>query len=211
LAFTMVDFSRAKNMSFPGNALDREVTAASHYVQLRICGLGYLKYRKTLTIVYDWHRKNENDYPNLLTSWIEKMPDLMVVNSTYDKNNGFTTMKSSDFRKYPRVTSDIEVVYGIDGNSSVSSNYLRGIAENCSFGGMFLVTDENYPIGSILRLDFYPVDEEAVSATAVVTWRRRFRQPHGIGLKFAEFEHIGERDFKKLMERMFAPLESGVI
>ena len=87
--------------------------------------------------------------------------------------------------------------------SEEARNYLVGLAENYSFGGVLLVTDEPLERGSFVEIGFSVPVGLPVSALAVVRWVRRFRKPSGLGLQFVEFDGIGDRDFDELIDSIF--------
>ena len=109
-----------------------------------------------------------------------------------------------DNRHYPRVGSDVSVEFHMADISGETKKYLSGIAENVSIGGMFLSTPKRFRKGSVILIDFSFDGEAPFSASAIVRWTRRFKKPTGVGLEFIEFNGLGDRDFKTLMDRIFA-------
>jgi len=113
-------------------------------------------------------------------------------------------------RRYPRVTAGVRVLYRGDPLERRERQYLQGIAADLSLGGMFLATDRPLPVGSLVRLEFQPgvgpgenpAEEMAVTAQAVVRWRRRWRRPRGMGLEFVEFEGLGRHELAAVVARL---------
>jgi uncharacterized protein (TIGR02266 family) len=85
--------------------------------------------------------------------------------------------------------------------------YLRGVAEDVSLGGLFLATRHTFPAGRTIELEFHPRGEEGapVRARAVVCWRRRWREPRGMGLRFVEFAALGARRLESWIDTVLAP------
>lgn len=85
--------------------------------------------------------------------------------------------------------------------------YLRGVAEDVSLGGMFIATRHTFPVGTALSLEFHTREDGGapVRAKAVVCWRRRWREPRGMGMRFVELEGLGQRRLEAWMETVLAP------
>ena len=111
---------------------------------------------------------------------------------------------STDKRQYPRVPATTRIRWRPVDVSEETQDYLAGLAENYSFGGMFLVTDEPLKKGNLIEIAFSLPSGPPVTARALVQWVRRFRRPSGAGLKFVEFNGIGDRDFRALIESLFS-------
>lgn len=87
-------------------------------------------------------------------------------------------------------------------------DYLRGVAEDVSLGGLFIATSYTFPVGTAISLEFHTSGEAGgapVRAKAVVCWRRRWRQPRGMGLRFVEFEFLGQRRLESWITTVLAP------
>ena len=110
---------------------------------------------------------------------------------------------SKDKRRYPRVPSTTRIRWRPVDLSHEAQHYLAGLAENSSFGGMFLVTDEPLRKGTLIEIAFTVSDEPPITARALVQWVRRFRKPSGVGLKFVEFSGLGDREFQALIASVF--------
>lgn len=115
-----------------------------------------------------------------------------------------------DKRRYRRMAAGTRVVYGGGPLDRRERDYLEGVADNVSLGGMFIATDHPMPEGSIVWLEFQPRarageaagDELPIRARAVVRWRSRWRKPRGMGIEFVEFEGLGERELSEIIERL---------
>ena len=118
-----------------------------------------------------------------------------------DKRSQQSNLK--DKRRYLRVPSGTRIRWCSVDVSEEARNYLVGLAENYSFGGVFLVTDEPLERGSFVEIGFSVPVGPPVSALAVVRWVRRFRKLSGLGLQFIEFDGIGDRDFNELIDSIF--------
>lgn len=84
--------------------------------------------------------------------------------------------------------------------------YLKGLAEDVSLGGMFLATRHTYVEGTTIELEFHPSDETGapVCAKAVVVWRSRWREPRGMGVRFVEFAALGARRLESWIDTVLA-------
>jgi uncharacterized protein (TIGR02266 family) len=89
--------------------------------------------------------------------------------------------------------------------------YLKAVAEDVSLGGMFLSTRHMFPEGTAIEVEFRPCDEAGapVRAKAVVCWRRRWREPRGMGVRFVEFVSLGERRLESWIDTVLAPESIG--
>ncbi len=109
-------------------------------------------------------------------------------------------------RKFRRVASDVRVQFSRQAVAKETGDYFRGIAKDCSLGGMFLATPHVVPKGSVVLLSFQYVDEEGetvtIEAQAIVRWTRRFLKPKGMGLEFFEFHGLGDRDLEQCLDQL---------
>ena len=71
------------------------------------------------------------------------------------------------------------------------------VSHDVSAGGMFVATPHPPPRGTALRLEacLATSDEPPVRARAVVRWRRRWRQPRGMGVELID---LPEADRERL-------------
>ncbi|HEV2856163.1 MAG TPA: PilZ domain-containing protein [Thermoanaerobaculia bacterium] len=112
-----------------------------------------------------------------------------------------------DERKFPRLAAGIHVRFRGASLRKTEREYLEGVAENVSLGGMFIATPQPPREGSLITLEF---DRPAVTggrpvrAKALVCWRRRWRQPRGMGIRFVEFEGLGELPLAVWLEEVLA-------
>jgi c-di-GMP-binding flagellar brake protein YcgR len=119
-------------------------------------------------------------------------------------------MPDVDKRRYPRVSAGVRVFYRGEPLEPRERRYLEGIAADLSLGGMFLQTETPLPVGSRVWLEFQPgvapgedpAEELALRAQAVVRWRRRWRQPRGMGIEFIDFEGLGRHEFQAVMAKL---------
>jgi uncharacterized protein (TIGR02266 family) len=114
-----------------------------------------------------------------------------------------------DDREFPRLAAGVRVVYRGAALRKRERDYLWGVAENVSLGGMFIATRHPLREGSLVWLEFEIPEEggiRPVRAKALVCWRRRWRQPRGMGVRFLEFENLGQRRLESWIE---AVLNSG--
>jgi uncharacterized protein (TIGR02266 family) len=96
-------------------------------------------------------------------------------------------------RKYDRIDASVEVT------GSSQNTFWTGITRNVSRGGLFLVTDDPMPIGTILafrlRLDTLPSE---VEVRGIVRWIRPPSEdededlPAGMGIQFASLDRAVE-------------------
>lgn len=110
-------------------------------------------------------------------------------------------------RKYPRVSTNVNVKLWGELVDKFTRDYLEGVAENCNLGGMFFATDHLLPKGSVVTLEFKISDmlnqEKTITASAIVRWVKRWRKPQGMGLEFLEFKGIDGESFGQWMSTMF--------
>jgi c-di-GMP-binding flagellar brake protein YcgR len=118
-----------------------------------------------------------------------------------------------ELRRYRRAAAGVRVFYHGEPAERRERAYLEGVAANLSLGGMFLEADEPLPPGALVWLEFQPgvgpgedpAEELVLRAKAVVRWRQRWRQPHGMGLEFVEFDGVGQHELKEMLERLLEP------
>ncbi|HEV8579830.1 MAG TPA: PilZ domain-containing protein [Thermoanaerobaculia bacterium] len=99
-------------------------------------------------------------------------------------------------RQYRRLAAGVRVRFNELSLGRTEREYLKGVAADVSLGGMFIATRHTFPEGTPIALEFHARDESGsapVRAHAVVCWRRRWRQPRGMGVQFVDFEFLGQR------------------
>ena len=112
-----------------------------------------------------------------------------------------------DHRKFPRLAAGIHVRFRGASLRKPEREYLEGVAENVSLGGMFIATPRPLREGSLITLEF---DRPAVAgwrpvrAKALVCWRRRWRNPRGMGIRFVELEGLGPLPLAVWLETILA-------
>jgi uncharacterized protein (TIGR02266 family) len=116
--------------------------------------------------------------------------------------------ETEERRAFRRLAAGVRVRYQELRLRRPERDYLRGVAEDISLGGMFLATRHTYPVGRTIELELHPRGEEGgapVRAKAVVCWRRRWREPRGMGLRFVEFVGLGARRLESWIDTVLAP------
>jgi hypothetical protein len=110
-------------------------------------------------------------------------------------------------RQYPRIATDVQVKFCKESVGAAMREYLSGIAENCSLGGMYIAARRAFPEGTILMLEFTVKSPEAgydvVRARGVVRWMGHFGESKGMGLEFVEFHGLGKQTFEAWTEVLF--------
>ena len=110
-------------------------------------------------------------------------------------------------RDYRSILPGTEVIYRAAPVRPQDRRYLLGVAENLSFGGLFISTRHPFAVGTMVLLDLYPgagADREPFSARAVVRWRQLWREPRGMGLQFLDFANLAERPMAALLDGVAA-------
>lgn len=110
-------------------------------------------------------------------------------------------MFDTDRRVHPRSATDIVVQFCEESEAGTTHQYRKGTVENCSAGGMYIITEDPAPRGSVLRLRFSLGSRKdtplPIQARAMVRWVRYVSQPHGMGIEFLGFEGIDAQDFRE--------------
>lgn len=112
---------------------------------------------------------------------------------------------STDRRQFPRLAAGVRVRFHQLTMSRSSREYLRGVAADVSLGGLFVASRPTFPVGTPVELEFHVPDDAGstpVRAHAVVCWRRRWREPRGMGLRFVGFDFLGQRRLSAWLERI---------
>jgi c-di-GMP-binding flagellar brake protein YcgR len=109
-------------------------------------------------------------------------------------------------RGYRRLAAGMHVRYHQVPLRRREREYLKAVAEDVSLGGMFLSSHNTFPAGTTIDLEFSPPEEGGapVRAKAVVCWRRRWREPRGMGVRFVEFYSLGARRLNEWIETVLA-------
>jgi uncharacterized protein (TIGR02266 family) len=118
-----------------------------------------------------------------------------------------STLPENDERRlFRRLAAGVHVSYHGIALHRQEREYLRALAEDVSLGGMFIATRHTMPVGTTIELEFHPRDEHGrpVRAKAVVCWRRRWRHPRGMGVRFVEFAALGARRLESWINTVLA-------
>ncbi len=110
-------------------------------------------------------------------------------------------------RQFRRLAAGARVRYHEIELRRPEREYLRGIAEDVSLGGMFITARRPFPEGTPIVLELHARADsgsEPVRARAVVCWRRRWLRPRGMGVRFVDFEHLGQRRLEAWLDTVLA-------
>lgn len=118
-------------------------------------------------------------------------------------------LETHEWREYRRIAAGVRVVYRGQRLRRTEQFYLTGVADNVSLGGMFIAARQTFKPGTLISLEFHtPWDMEdgpLVRARALVCWRRRWRQPQGMGIRFVDFEGLGQRRLETWLQTVLTP------
>jgi len=106
-------------------------------------------------------------------------------------------------REFRRLAAGARVRYQAMSLRRTEREYLKGIAADVSLGGMFIASRHTFPVGTPVTLEFHARAEGGsapVRAHAVVCWRRRWLRPRGMGVRFVEFEFLGQRRLESWLD-----------
>ena len=112
----------------------------------------------------------------------------------------------SEKRKYSRVSPGVNFSAMVQHTNKEDMEYYEGLIEDVSLGGMFIKIDHPFPKGSIVIIQFKSEIEEnerPVTAKGLVSWTRKWRQPHGMGIDFIEFDGLGSTPFEEWFKKHF--------
>lgn len=113
-------------------------------------------------------------------------------------------------RRFRRIASGVEIRFQVAESDPISREYYSGLVQNYSFGGLFLATEVSLSVGDLVHLDISVEGQPPFEARALVRWTRRFGRGRGAGLEFIDFDHVGERDFERLLSQLFeSPADQG--
>lgn len=117
-------------------------------------------------------------------------------------------MLAENRRRYPRLKTGVRVLYeGLPPNQA-ERQYLSGVAEDLSLGGMFLSADNPFPPGTLLILEFrtpeMSPEELPVCARALVSWRRRWGASKGMGISFVELEGVDRQKLQDWLDSVLS-------
>lgn len=92
-----------------------------------------------------------------------------------EKEEGDTSQGGIERRKYERFETSISVDY------SSGETFLFSYIQNISEMGIFIRSDDPFPIGTVLKLRFAPAGQEPIEVSGTVTWVNPYR-PFGDNL-----------------------------
>lgn len=123
-------------------------------------------------------------------------------------------MLPEDPRRYPRLKAGVRVLYEGLLPSRTERQYLSGVAQDLSLGGMFLSSEDPFPPGTLLILEFRTPDmvpeDLPVCARALVRWRRRWGAGKGMGISFVELEGVDRQRLQEWLDSVLGPEASPV-
>jgi hypothetical protein len=118
-------------------------------------------------------------------------------------------MTADQRTEYRSPAAGARVFFRAEPGGREEQRYLLGVAENASFGGMFIATPHPLPPGTVVKLQLHGRDRDSpggpLCARALVRWRRVWRRPQGMGVQFVEFSGLGERSLSSWLEALLAP------
>ncbi len=114
-------------------------------------------------------------------------------------------------REYRRVAANVNIRFSgmFQGKplDKPSFEYMEGVAQNFGPHGIFVETDQPFPKGSLVVLDFDLLNEdqemEKIRARALVKWVQKWQKPHGMGLLLVEFEGVSQRSFARWITQLY--------
>lgn len=113
-----------------------------------------------------------------------------------------------DRREFRRLAAGVRVRFNELSLRRPERDYLKGITADVSFGGMFIATRHTFPEGTPIALEFHVRSDAGslpVRARAVVCWRRRWLRPRGMGVRFVDFELLGQRRLESWLDIVLTP------
>lgn len=117
-------------------------------------------------------------------------------------------MLPEDRRRYPRLKTGVRVLYQGLPATPIQQEYLSGVTGDLSLGGMFLSSENPFPVGTLLILEIrtpsMSPEEPPVCARALVRWRRRWGGQKGMGLSFVELEGVDRQRLQEWLESLLS-------
>jgi uncharacterized protein (TIGR02266 family) len=116
-------------------------------------------------------------------------------------------LETHEDRRFRRLATGVRVRFRGTALRRSDREYLEGVAENVSLGGMFIATPRPPREGSLVTLEFDRPSAggtRPVRAKALVCWRRRWRQTRGMGVRFLEFENLGPLPLAAWLDEILA-------
>lgn len=112
-------------------------------------------------------------------------PKLLMLWRTGDLPPDEVGLGDIEKRRFVRVPLEVPVDFGPEGKSGT------GQGRNLSRAGMFIETDDVFPVGTTITLTWsWSEGDSIISATGVVAWNTEGsqRRPHGLGVEFTKLE-----------------------
>jgi uncharacterized protein (TIGR02266 family) len=111
----------------------------------------------------------------------------------------------ADKRAHPRAAATIDIEF------KEVLDFVTSYMRNISSGGLFLKTDDAYPLGTIVFLRFtMPGDTQPVEVDGEVVWSNRGSRgyfPKGMGIKFLKLNADDSEKIKIFVEEHLAQIQ----
>ncbi|MCX5904467.1 MAG: TIGR02266 family protein [Proteobacteria bacterium] len=112
-----------------------------------------------------------------------------------------------DKREHPRAVVKIEIEFKED------LDFIASYMLNISNGGLFIKTDEAFPLDTIVLLLFtMPGDPQPIETEGKVVWCNtkggKGYFPKGMGIKFLQLNHDDAEKLKRFVEKNYAQIQS---
>jgi type IV pilus assembly protein PilZ len=109
-------------------------------------------------------------------------------------------------REHSRAAAEIEIEFKKD------IDFVTSYMLNISKGGLFVKTDDAYPLDTIVLLRFtMPGDTQPIETEGKVVWsnsnKRKGYFPRGMGMKFLKLEPTAAEKIKKFVDEHFAQIQ----
>lgn len=111
-----------------------------------------------------------------------------------------TPEAGAEMRRHARYRVELDVDFGTE------HNFYAGFVENLSAGGVFIVTHQLRPIGSLIQFTIQlPTRNRPVTGLGEVRWVREYNEDTGtepgMGLRFVEISHDDNELIRNFVER----------
>lgn len=107
---------------------------------------------------------------------------------------------------YRRLRQGVQVFYRPVPMGKHEQQYLSELALDKGFGGVFLPGGPSLVPGTVLHMVFHPPGAgdraRPIRARGMVFGRRRWREPHGMGILFFDFDGLGKGSLMVLLDRL---------
>jgi uncharacterized protein (TIGR02266 family) len=110
-------------------------------------------------------------------------------------------------REHPRAVVKIEIEF------KETIDFVSSYMINISNGGLFIKTDEAFPLDTIVFLRFtMPADTKPIETEGKVVWCNakggKGYFPKGMGIKFLKLDHDDAEKINKFVEKHFSQIQS---